>query len=403
VTYFLEYAPVLENPTVWTSIEMISSMITVVEIGDCIESVTIHDLESLTGLTGGKGFVRIRAELDSNTDHISHTEVEGWKETPFELCCRTYNSPFLRQSAFTGTVGNVTGQSVDFADAGLDLAAILASGGNWIIEVTSGDNEGHRFDVVSSAANSLTLATDSNLFENAAPYNTLTGAVPASLADDTIALRRHWTMDEIFPPSAFGATADRTTADQVQLMASGQWITYWLYDDGVLPARWVKTGDNTYTDQGTTVLAPGQGMFFNNRGGLTSILAYGEVRENDFIRPISIGSNLIAGGYPVDQSAAAANGRAMTVTNEFFGSRDIATADSIFIWNSDNVIGETGYTTYFLNNNAPRIPSVIKWAKVGDASLLSRDAETLLLGNRSVLFRSKNGLADYKNPNPWAP
>ena len=93
----------------------------------------------------------------------------------------------------------------------------------------------------------------------------------------------------------------------------------------------------------------------------------------------------------------------MTVANGFFGSRDIATADSIFVWKADTTVGDSGYATYFLNNNAPRVPSVIKWAKVGDATLLARDSETLLPGNRSVFFRSKNGLPGYTTPSPWTP
>ena len=165
----------------------------------------------------------------------------------------------------------------------------------------------------------------------------------------------------------------------------------------------MKTGDNTYADQGATVLAPGQGMFFNNRTSPTSILAYGEVRNNDFIRPLAIGSNLVSGGYPLDQSATGADGRQMTIAQGFFGSRDIATADSIYIWDGDSTIGASGYSTYFLNNNAPRVPTVIKWVKVGDVSLLPRDGELLMQGNRSVFLRSKNGINGYTVPRPWVP
>ncbi|MEI7928065.1 MAG: SdrD B-like domain-containing protein, partial [Verrucomicrobiales bacterium] len=415
VTYYLEYAATLGTPTVWSSMAITPGMITVVPNGDCTESVTINDLETTTGLDGlnfGKGFVRIRAELDevpsTGTDHISYTEVEGWKETALETCCRTYNIPFLRETVFTGTVdtiNGVSGQTLNFTTSAgtTDLGTLLTSGAAFYLEVTSGDNKGHRFDIVSASGASVTLANDSNLQAATAPFNTLTGALPASLAGDQVVIRRHWTLGEVFPPAGFGATNDRTTADQVQLFADGQWIIYWLYDDGVLPPRWVKTGDNTYADQAATVLPPGQGLFFNNRQGATSVLSYGEVRENDFIRPLAAGSNLVGGGYPVDQSAAAATGRAMTVAKGFFGSRDFATADSFFVWKGDDAIGVNGYQTYFLNNNAPRVPSVIKWVKVGDASLLSRDAEVLLLGNRSVFIRSKSGVTAYTSPSPWTP
>lgn len=405
VTYTLQYATVPGNPTLWQSIVINPGMYSSVDNQDCTETIILHNLATLTGLTGDKGVVRIRADLDDNgggdgdIDHTSYTEAEGWTVTDLEICCRTYNNPYQRESAFTGTVTGVSGQSLSFA-ANDDLGGLLSSGGSFYLEVTSGENEGHRFDVVSTSGNTATLANDASLHAAAAPFNTLAGVLPGSLLNDQIAIRRHWTLGELFPPSGFDATNDRTTADQVQLFAEGQWIIYWLYDDGVLPVRWVKTGDSNYADQSAAVLAPGQGLFVNKRQTATSILAYGEVRRNDFVRPLAAGSNLVGGGYPLDQSATS---RAMVAGGGFFGSRDFATADSFFVWKADVTIGENGYSTYFLNNNAPRLPSVIKWVKVGDASLLAQDTGLLLLGNRSVFLRSKDGVAGYTTPNPWTP
>ncbi len=410
VVYTLQHAAVLANPVSWSpiEIEIESSMITVVDNGDCTETVTIHDLETLTGHNGGEGFVRIRADLDADgnetIEHTTYTETEGWWETGLELCCRTYNNPFLRSTVFTGTVGGVSGQTLDLAGSAgpVDLATLIG-GGSYYLEVTSGDNEGQRFDVVSATGSSVTLANDSDLFENEAPYNTVKDAPAASLAGDRIVLRRHWTLGELFPAASFTGTDDFSTADQVQLFAKNQWVIYWLYDDGVLAPRWVKQGGG-YSDQSAAVLAPGQGMFFNNRHTVQSILAYGEVRTNRFVRPLITGSNLISGGYPLDQSPAnTANGWTMTAANGFNGTRDLATADTFNVWKSDTVTTATGYDTYFLNNNAPRVPNVIKWVKTGDATLVSHNNDPLLLGNRSVFLKSKNGLAGYATPVPWAP
>ena len=241
--------------------------------------------------------------------------------------------------------------------------------------MTSGDNEGHRFDIASASGNTVTLANDASLHAAAAPFNTLTGAPPASLAGDQVAIRRHWTLDEIFPPTGFGATGSQSTADQVQVFSGGAWTIYWLYDDNdgnPATARWVDAADAGMADQGNAVIPPGQGMFFNNRTAATSILAYGEVRENDFIRPLAAGNNLVGGGYPVDQSATGAHGRAMNLAAGFFGSRDFKTADSFFVWNADATIGAPGYGTYFLLSSCSTAlpqPALIRWAKTGDASL----------------------------------
>ena len=47
---------------------------------------------------------------------------------------------------------------------------LLAAGGAYYLEVTSGDNEGHRFDLVSTSTNTITLAADSDLHEAVAPF-----------------------------------------------------------------------------------------------------------------------------------------------------------------------------------------------------------------------------------------
>ncbi len=409
VTYTLEFANALTNPVTWTSITISAANTTVVANGDCTETVTISDLETLTGLTAGTGVVRIRADLDENNDSVidstTHTEVEGWKETTFGMCCSTYSFPYLREAVFTGTIDGVTGQALDLTTAAgsTDLSTLITPGAAYYVEVTSGIGEGFRYDVSSATATTLVLANDSNLFANSGPYNNVLGAPPSVLAGSSIVLRRHWTLAEQFPPSGLTASNDKATSDQVQLFVDGQWVIYWLYSDGVSAPRWVLTGDNTLADRATTILAPGQGLFFYNRQPSTTLLAYGEIRNNNFIRPLQAGSNLVSGGYPMDQSAAAAGGRAMSVPDGFSGSRDPAIADSFFLWNGDTTLNATGYDTYFLNNNAPRLPSSIKWVKVGDASLASQDAATLLLGNRSAFLRSKNGLAGYTDPQPWAP
>jgi hypothetical protein len=46
---------------------------------------------------------------------------------------------------------------------------------------------------------------------------------------------------------------------------------------------------------------------------------------------------------------------------------------------------------------------LLRWVKVGDASLAPKDAELLLLGDRSVFIRAKNDILNYVIPSPWAP
>ncbi len=410
VTYTLQYAATLGNPTVWNSLPITPDMVSTENNGDCTETVTLHDLESLAQLGDGKGFVRIRVDLDDDggndgeIDHTSFTEVEGWTVTDFALCCSTYNNPYQRESAFTGTISGVNGQVLTFA-ANDELDTLLAVGGSFYLEVTAGDNQGHRFDIVSSSANTITLANDDSLHAATAPFNTLAGIAPATLAGNRIAVHRHWTLDELFPPASFGATGSQSSADQVQVFADGAWTIHWLYDENdadPATARWVNAADATMADTGTSTIQPGQGLFFNNRKAEATVMAYGEVRENDFIRPHAPGNNLVGGGYPIDQSANGPGGRAMHTGSGFLGTRNFKTADSIFVWKADSIAGAPGFDTYYLLDGASGIAQC-RWIKVGDASILARDAETLLLGNRSVFVRSHNGIPQATTLRPWTP
>ncbi|NHW87865.1 hypothetical protein, partial [Escherichia coli] len=76
-------------------------------------------------------------------------------------------------------------------------------------------------------------------------------------------------------------------ADQIQIYANGAWTTYYAYDaDGTgsgLPIWTLLAGG--IADRGATVLPPGQGVFVSRPNPSIDIVAYGEVRENKFIRP----------------------------------------------------------------------------------------------------------------------
>ncbi|MBK1828347.1 hypothetical protein JIN81_15035 [Haloferula rosea] len=407
VTYTLEYAAALGDPVAWSSLEITSGMITTEDNGDCTETVTIHDLETLTGLTDGEGVVRIRVDLDeepdSIIDHTTHSEVEGWTETDLLLCCRTYNDPYLRETLFTGEIAAVSGQDVvlSVSAGALQLADLLQPGSNYYVEVTSGDLEGHRFDVVSASGNAITLTNDSALHAAEAPFNTWQGALPSDLVGDALVLRRHVTLDERFPPNAFGASDSQMTADMIQVFADGAWTFYWLDENGGSP-RWVDAAESPMLDRGDRILPPGQGVFFNNRTSEKSILAYGEIRANDFIRPLDDSDNLVGGGFPLDQSAAGPNQRNMR-SDGFVGSLDFKVADSFFIWRQDADPGAAGYDSYFLADGSPVNPALKRWVAVGDALLGNREGEVILLGNRAVFLRSGLGYDTYTVPQPWAP
>jgi uncharacterized repeat protein (TIGR01451 family) len=405
ITYVLDYAADLGNPTSWSSITLTSGNTTVTDNGDGSETVRIVDLESLTGLTAGAGFVRIRVLLDNGVDTAEDsTEALGWVETQLGLCCRTYNNPFLACATFTGTVDSVSGQDLVLTTSAgpTNIANLMLPGVSYYIEVETGDLEGHRFDVTGATATSLTLADDSSLGSALPPFNTLTGAAPSLLAGDRIALHTRRTINGLFPAASLGAGATQETSDEVQVYAGGTWAVYWLYDDGGSP-RWVNADDVTMADAGATVIPAGQGVFFHNRTAPAPILAYGEVRGHDFRRPLLQGVNMVGGGYPVDQSATGANSRQLNLADGFFGSRNFKTADSFFIWRTDAAPASTGYESYFLLDGGTTQPAVKRWVQTGDVNLVPRDAELLFRRDSGVMTRVASDKTGYLIPSPWTP
>ncbi len=404
VTYVLEHTAALGNPTGWSSVVLNGTNTVITNNGNGTESVRIIDLENITNRIAGSGFVRIRIDLDNGIVQATDaTETLGWVETPFGTCCSTYNNPFLQCATFTGTVGSVDGQDlVVTTSAGpFNLADSMQPGVSYYVEVTNGAYEGRRYDVVSASGARITLANDGNIHAATAPFNTHTGA-PPNLAGASIVMHRHHTIDVLFPPSGFGANASQSLADDLQVFAGGAWKVYWLFDAAGTP-RWVDAADAGNANMGATVIPPGQGMFFNNRHAAKTLLAYGEVRDNDFIRPHAAGSNLVGGGYPIDQSANGAAGRAINTGAGFTGTRDFKTADSIFVWKADTTPAALGYTTYYLLDGTSVQPGLLRWVRVGDAQIVQRDAEIILLRNRSVFVRTSSAIPQYTAPCPWAP
>ena len=421
VTYSLEYKAALTDPRPWAALEIVvdpygdgSGNASVYSNGDGTETVRLGDLEYLTGLFGGDGFVRIRVDLGSAT---SHTQVLGWTETSLQPGRSTFNKAFLASPVFSGTVDSVSGQTLDFTTSAgpVDLASYIPAtpGVAFYLEVTSGDNEGQRFDVVSASGSSVVLAIDSNLAAAVPPFNTLTGAPPASLVGASVIIRPHWTLDYIFPPGAFGAADCQSAANEVQVFVGGAWKIYWLYDDATRDlSYWVDaadTGDAGQSpataplDRGTTVIPPGQGMFLNNRAAPGVILSYGEIRLNSFVQPLAAGQNLVGGGYPVDQSPCGVGGREMDVANGLFGSPDVTLADTFAVWNADDLSGATDYSSYYLFSPASANPVHGQWLKVGDATATPHNHDNLLLGNRAVFIRAARSLPTYHYPSPWSP
>ncbi len=405
VLYQLEgIADLALSPGGWSPVALSPSDQVVTDNGDGTETVRILNLRNVIGLAGA-GFVRMRVLLDVDGDATyeaeAATETGGWVKSDWGTECRTYNNPFVSCPVFSGIVDGVNGQQLDLqtSAAGSNLASVLLPGAYYYLEVVSGDLAGHRFDITGTGTAAMTLANDGLLFAPTAPFNTMTGALPATLAGDHFVVRVHTTLGQMFPIGAFTAGAGQDTADQVQTYANGAFITYWLYQNGGSP-KWARVGDGSLSDQGNIVIPPGQGTFINCLGAPGSLLAFGKIRQNDFIQPLMPGNNLVRGGYPMAESPLS---RAMTIPGGFDGDRDPKKADQIFIWRGDALTGQSGYDTYFLLDGAPVQPALQRWAKVGDASAQARDSAELFKRDNSAFIKLNGAIPAHRTSLPWQP
>lgn len=394
LTYFVQYTSALGDPTVWDgSVELTSVNTTTTANGDGSETVAIGDLLTLTGLGDDAGFVRLSVELDADNDgsvdETTYSAVSGWVASDFGIECRSYSNPFLSCPTLRATVTAVSGSTLT-----LDVDTVaLAPGVDYYVEVGDGALEGHRFDVASVSGDTVQLASTSDLCSFDAPYNTMTGAPSGAIVGSSIVLRAHDTLDSRFPVDFFDATSDPTTADQVTLRDANGNICYWLYDNGGSP-RWVLTGDSALLDRGATVLPPGHGSWVTSRSS-KRFISHGQVRANDFVRPLCQGFNAVTGGYPLTQSAV---DREYSVASGFTGHPDFIQADQFLIWNGDNISGRLGYQAYYLSD----FYNPERWIKTADVFRSDVKTQPFFIRDRAVLLNLKQAIATYRNQLPWS-
>lgn len=416
VTYELQYAATLgENSTTWTTIPIPeeSKVVTpqVVNGKDTgRDIVRVKDIEAVTGLQGGTGFVRMKVTVNTVEDGpVSATtgnDVGGWIQTPLDYKVRSFNDPFLQCPLFAGVISGVDGQDIVSAvsGGGVDYNDLVSAQPSYA-EILSGPFEGHRFDIVGGGTNRFTAAIDNDIYSGDAPHSTLS-APSEGLAGAKFVVRPHRTIGNVFPTRAYVATDDPETASIVQMYAGDHWETLWLYDDGAgenaVPS-WVSVSDINLNDRSGDVLTPGQGGFIYSRHpekGGASFMLFGKVRPNDFIRPLKGTLDNVGGGYPLPQSP---DGRAMTPADSgFYPNRSFSAADQFMIWRGDKwQVNDSNYDTYFLIGGTIAKPVPPDWLLTGDTTATKQNTVKHFAPDYSIMLKRKDPNPVYKMPLPW--
>jgi hypothetical protein len=393
VTYHLERLPHLAlSPSGWTDVTTLSPSITYNADGS--EWATYADVAQLDPTLPSQ-FFRIRVELDADLNGspevITRTQTAGYYRRPYATSIQSLSVPFVACDLFAGRVDSVIGSvlTITTSIGTGNFTTALSPGVEYYVEVLSGDNAGHRFEVNEAASTANGIALDPG---NA--LNTLT-SIPASLAGDQIAVRRHNTLNSLFHKPAFNATNNPTTASRIIFYQGGTFRFYWLFNAGGNP-RWVLDGDFLLREAGNRIFAPSEGCFIHTRNSTPTITLTGLIRSTPFATRLTSGPSLIAGGWPMEQTPLQRN---YTHTAGFSGSNSSATADRLLFWSGDSTVGLSGYDGHFLLRTGP----LNHWTTEKNSSLINQNNVQLFQPLRSVLIRSRVGLSNHVQANPWTP
>lgn len=267
------------------------------------------------------------------------TPIVGFQKVDVGVGLNAVGFPLLNNDLLKVSATSLTSNALSLSGQS-NVGALLTAGEPYYIEVYSGTLKGDRFDVDTAATKSS--SNDSVILSSSSSNNTYpVSSISSQLNGQTIALRKHITLEQIQAMSQTAMTGNNTAAnaDQIQLYSSSgsTFTTYFLRADGV---TW--RGSTTGTvSQNKVAVPPGTGVFIKKASASGSLVSTGTVRENDFALPMTSGLQLLAPAFPISYSPSGLGG---TAANGWTGNNTSANADQIQIYN--NSAGN--FTIYFL-------------------------------------------------------
>jgi hypothetical protein len=289
----------------------------------------------------------------------------------------------VNTSLITAAVTGNNSTSITLAGV-TNAGSLLSTDDAYYIEVVGGTDTiyiGDRVDVdvtaTKAAANNTVALTTTG------EGNTLGTIASNSLSGYRVALRKHVTIGQVFgtkgaTPMQGGTTS--TAADQIIFYKGNSMETYFLLrsPNGAVEQWVMVNGGSASKDK--TIIYPGSGMFVNRVGNTTVEITFtGEVRTNSLARPLTAGYNLVANGFPVDQTPAS---RLMTYSNGFAGGTTSTAADRILTLQTN---GSTD--TYFLLRSPNG--SVEQWTKVNGGSSSQNNVTLFKWDGAALIYKIK--------------
>ena len=119
------------------------------------------------------------------------------------------------------------------------------------------------------------------------------------------------------------------------------------------------------------------------------------MRDTAFAMPLPAGCTLVGSAYPVTQTPAS---RRMTTDNGFTGSRDLNSADQVYLWKGDQSPGQLCYiTSWLLDASDP----YRYWIDSDDVTATSQNDLELFQPLRSAFHCEINPVPTWILPPQW--
>jgi len=196
------------------------------------------------------------------------------------------NPPILSGGISTSNSGLLTISGATAIGSTLDPASA------YYIEITSGANEGDRFDVdvaTTKTANNATVKLASSSIRN-------TASSTVNLAGQSLVLRKHVTLDQFrqsLSGTLTGSDVSASQADAVYIHNGNAFDIYYLAGD---KQTWSSDADPD--DHRDLIIEPGQGFLFYKRGTAATFTSVGNVRNNSYKQVIPAGYKMCSPGFP---------------------------------------------------------------------------------------------------------
>lgn len=313
---------------------------------DGTETLTFPNVTTDPALTGSSfGFTRLIIELDA--DHngtpelTTSSDILGWQHRALAVRNQTYGLAFVRPAIFTAIADGISGSTLDLSTAvgSTDLRTLFIAGEQYYAEVITGDNEGQRYEVDEAASTATTIAL---LLNDSLSTQT---TINANITGDTIAIRPHWRVKDLFPPVEYHGSTIIGNADQLLIWnpSTNGYTTLFLLQHPVNGPVWMNATNLAAGSQNNRIMPPAEAMITKPRQSVIAA-ANGQVRTWKFACPLRQGINLISNPFPVAQSLT---DRLMTVANGFTVGNSLLTADRVLTWKGD-ASSQEAYDTFSL-------------------------------------------------------